>query len=80
MARILSRHGVTRIFELSREQYCQVTDVEFFDASASEVFYFSDEMDWLVYSSHEMSTTVAGDWLIAEVKAAWPSWEDHLWG
>ncbi len=36
-------------------------------------------MDWLMYASHEGSLTIAGDWLIEEVRAAWPEWEQHLY-
>ena len=32
----------------------------------------------MLYVSHEHSITVAGDWLLAGVKAIWPNWQERL--
>lgn len=44
---------------------------------ANEVFWTASEMDWLLYSSHEGSLTVAGEWLVAAITVAWPRWDQH---
>jgi hypothetical protein len=35
-------------------------------------------MDWLLYTSLD-SLTLAGDWLIAAIKRAWPHEDRHTW-
>lgn len=44
-----------------------------------ESYWTSDELDWLLYVSHESSITIAGAWLIEAVKRVWPRWQEHQW-
>ena len=33
---------------------------------------------WIIYASHESSVTVGG-WLLEEMQAIWPSWQERTW-
>ena len=45
----------------------------------SERYWCSDDLNWLIYTTHDNSTTLAGDWMLQQIKATWPEWEAHLW-
>ena len=77
----MAERGVRRVFEL-REHDVDASaelDVALFDPvyTMSEGYWFDRSSDWLVYASHENTVTVAGAWLVAVVKAAWPDWAEH---
>ncbi len=78
---ILERRGVRRLWELHEYGTEYELDLGLFAPvyTGSEGYWTSIGMDWLMYASHEGSLTVAGDWLIEEVRAAWPEWEQHLY-
>jgi hypothetical protein len=79
---ILKLHGVKRIYELRETSgYEYEMDLELFEPyyNGDEGFWTSEPVDWLIYASHERSLTVAGEWLVSAIKAAWPHWEHHLW-
>jgi len=46
--------------------------------NGAEGYWSSGNVDWIVYASHERSVTVGG-WLLGELKALGPSWQDHVW-
>jgi len=79
---MLEVHGITHIYEL-REPcgFEYEMDLELFEPyyNGDEGFWTSENIDWLVYASHERSLTVAGEWLITAIQATWPNWEQHLW-
>ncbi len=78
---ILDRRGIRRLWELHEYGAEYEIDLELFAPvyTGSEGYWTAGEMDWLMYASHEGSLTIAGDWLIEEVRAAWPEWEQHLY-
>jgi hypothetical protein len=81
---ILSAHGIGRIFELREFEHSPEyqLDVEGFNPVYTlngEGYWFSAEMDWVIYASHENSITIAGEWLLAEIKKIWPGWEERRW-
>jgi hypothetical protein len=83
LRRLLAAHGVEKLWEL-RELRCEreiEIELALFDPfyNGSDGYWTSGELDWLVFASHENSITFAGDWLVTEVKAAWPDWEAHRW-
>ncbi|BBM84549.1 hypothetical protein [Candidatus Uabimicrobium amorphum] len=46
--------------------------------SSPETFWFCDECDWILYVSHENSTTVGGklaEWVLSQ----WKDAENHIW-
>lgn len=80
---ILRQHGIQRLWELRQgpipRQY--EMDVAWFVATPDPVehCWTSEHMDWLIYTSHEQSITLGGEWLLQEVKRHWPQWQEHLY-
>lgn len=90
---ILRDHGVERVYEFSEfspigteggspelEMPLDHLIPKYGRAAGwAEGYWFSKEMDWLIYASHESSITVGGAWLIDAIKQAWPAWTDALY-
>lgn len=80
---ILFEHRVRRVWEI--HQSALFPDYEMdarlcdFFSIGGEVYWFSPEVDWLVYQSHEESLTFAGAWLVDEVRSAWPNWRQRVY-
>lgn len=84
LIKILKKKNVQRVFELrERSVFPEYEiDVESFESTYSingEGFWFSSELDWVIYASHENSITKAGTWLLAEIKKVWLNWEERIW-
>lgn len=81
LRRILEGRGVRRVWEIREYGPSYEIDPALLDPvyTGAEGYWCASGLDWLVYASHEESVTVGGAWLIAEVEAAWPEWERHLW-
>lgn len=77
---VLRRRGVERVWELREYGPEYEQDGSLFDPfyNGPEGHWSSGALDWIVYASHENSITVGG-WLVEEVKALWPAWQEHLW-
>ena len=76
------RRGIARVFEFLENHVLKddgVPDPEWLVPAGAEVFWTSRELDWVLYVSHEHSITVAGDWLVAGVKAIWPNRQERLY-
>jgi hypothetical protein len=76
---ILRRHGMNHLFVIRGEGPDLEIAIELMDLNESGAFWVSGELDWVVYVSHESSITFGGDWLIQEMKEAWPTWERRIW-
>lgn len=81
---ILSAHGIERVFELREFDHSPEyqLDLEGFNPAYTingEGYWFSADMDWVIYASHENSITIAGEWLLTEIKEIWPGWEERRW-
>lgn len=82
LRQMLSAQGVNRVFELREhgdENYLMDLDAWEPFYSGAEGFWFSDRLDWIMYCSHESSTTVGGA-LADAVLAAWDKASDNEWG
>jgi len=78
---ILARRGVARVWELRELGHDYEIDLADMEPAytGAEGYWTTGSMDWLIYASHESSITIAGEWLIEEVKAIWPGWEQHMY-
>ena len=81
---ILSAHGIERVFELREFDHSPEyqLDIEGFNPAYTingEGYWFSADMDWVIYASHENSITIAGEWLLTEIEEIWPGWEERRW-
>jgi hypothetical protein len=75
---LLAKHGITRVWELRQygpEYELELTELYPYE---DEGYWCSEEMDWIIYASHESSVTIGG-WLLGEVKKVWPNWEERIW-
>ena len=84
MRKIMASHGVDRIYELvesktSPDREVALTLWEPYKGFWTEKYWVTERRDWLFYTTHDGSTTIAGDWLLAEIKSIWPKWEEHFW-
>jgi hypothetical protein len=60
---LLKVHGITHLYELREPGgFDYEMDLELFEpySNGDEGFWTSENIDWLVYASHERSLTVAG--------------------
>ncbi len=78
---ILVGRGITRLWELRESSAGFEIAIGLFvpTYTGGEGYWTSPGFDWLIYASHESSVTVAGEWLLAEIKAIWPDWERYLY-
>jgi len=55
-------------------------DIELLDPiyNLAEGYWSSEQMDWIIYASHESSITVGG-WMLDEIKEQWPAWSEYVW-
>ena len=81
LRKVLSEHGVTTVLEFREDGKCYEVRAAFFEPryTGLEGFWASGLFDWTIYASHEGSVTVAGEWLLPAVKAAWPGWQARVW-
>jgi len=84
LIKILKKRNVQRVFELREGSMSPEyeIDLENFNPAYNingEGFWFSSDLDWVIYASHENSTTIAGAWLLAEIKKVWSNWEERTW-
>ena len=77
---ILEKHGVGKIWEILEGDVDYEIDVTYLrpQYTGVEGIWFDDDLDWIIYASHERSITIGG-WLLDEVKAIWPNWEERVW-
>jgi hypothetical protein len=79
--RILLQRNIESVIELREGGSCErlpTADVEIY-YSGLEGYWTSQAYDWLIYASHEYSITVAGEWLLEELKAIWPTWSKCIY-
>ncbi|WP_028609787.1 hypothetical protein [Paenibacillus harenae] len=87
----LIRHGVTDIYEYwAGKEHCYEnaltqdakqlfwnSDPYFFECY-NEGFWFSKQMDWIIYFTHEETCTIGGEWLVTKVKQEWKDWNRNI--
>ncbi|MBV9280749.1 MAG: hypothetical protein JOZ41_11750 [Chloroflexi bacterium] len=77
--RILAARRIRRLWELQWD-YDTVyeIDLDIFRPGGPETYWTSEPMDWIVYTSHEDSITIGGEWLLNLVRREWPDCDGHL--
>ncbi len=79
----LVTHGVSRVYELrEHEDFSHEIDagaIEVLYRGEGEGVWTDDTFEWVIYADHEDCVTVAGDWLLPDLKAVWPAWRDSLY-
>lgn len=83
---ILIRRNVKSVYEF-REDGTSFKVDDFYDYRFwmqddyfwnNECFWFDKTMDWIIYVSHEGTTTFGGEWLRSSVKNKWKDWKDNI--
>jgi hypothetical protein len=77
----LREHGVAHVLELREygDGYEIPVESADFTYNGAEGFWMSDNLDWLVYASHESSITFASTWLVEKMRAALPEFERYIY-
>src|SRR5207302_5010472 len=70
---ILQNHGVERVLELREYGPEYELELSAFEPyyNGAEGYWCSEQMDWILYASHESSITIGGEWLLRRVKDIW---------
>ncbi len=80
LQRLLHAHQPGHLYEFREWRPDLEIDDELLDALyTQERFWTNDEMDWVVYVSHESSITFAGQWLIEAILEIWPNWRQRIY-
>lgn len=85
LRQILRQRRIRRVWEMREAgifpfpQYEMDLDFLIPWGGGGEHCWTSEKMDWLLYTSHEHSVTLGGEWFLNLVKQAWPQWEEHLY-
>ena len=71
-----------QIFEMHEDRTVWVIETNALDPSYDvrylERFWFDEDMNWIIYASHEGSITFGGRELISALKGKWQDWESNL--
>lgn len=70
------------IFEMQEDRTIQMIETTSLDPSYDnhygERFWFTEDMNWVIYASHEGSITFGGHKLISALKEKWPDWAANV--
>jgi hypothetical protein len=79
---ILVEQNIYQILEMHEDRTVYVIESKSLDPSYDglygEMFWFNENMDWIIYASHEGSITFGGRELISSLKRKWLDWESNL--
>lgn len=83
---LLKEHGVSQLYEFLESGHAykiQISELRpfyaYYNASTGgEGFWCSEEMDWIIYASHEGTITFGGEWLVEGLKSLWSDWKNHI--
>lgn len=88
---IIQNHGINEVFQLSELGNAKIIhdfvnsylfkkdEGGFILPFMCECFLFDKNKDWLIYTSHEATIALAGDWLINEIKTIMPDYSEGIW-
>jgi hypothetical protein len=86
IGKLLKEHGVETLYEFEEDgtsnqiidfiSYILCCSEPYF--CGSEYFWFDENMDWIIYTSHEGTTTIGGKWLVEQLKEIWSDWASHI--
>lgn len=81
----LIKHAIDHVFQLYAcrpPSYDYELELSIFEPACTngdEQYFTSKDVDWLLYTSHESSITIAGDWLADYFKEKWPDWSERTY-
>jgi hypothetical protein len=86
LKKIFEEHSVELAYELREDgssyEISEFLKYEMWDAEpffeVSECYWFDNNMDWIIYVSHEGTTTFGGEWIRLKIKEELNDWENHI--
>lgn len=77
---LLRKRNVERVLELREYGANYEFDISVFEPiyKGPDIYYTSEEMDWIMFVSH-MGLIIVGGWLLDDLKQIWPKWDSNLW-
>ncbi|HEX8334981.1 MAG TPA: hypothetical protein VF622_20315 [Segetibacter sp.] len=78
---IKTKFKIADLFEIREDgQFLQlnINDCNF-SYNGLEYIYTDENLDFVLYFSHENSTTIGGKELLNELRKIWPEYINHLW-
>lgn len=75
---VLEELHVKEVFEMHEDRTLWMLDVNEMDISYDERFWFTKNMEWVIYVSHEGSVAFGGEQLIRCIQAKVPCWPEKL--
>ena len=74
-------YGLTTVFQIREDGQFKELNIDECDFyyDGLEYIYTDNELRFVLYFSHENSTTVGGELLLKEIHKIWPEHSDHLW-
>lgn len=79
---ILLKLNYNSVYEMNEDRLIWLIDTNSLVPTMSkyndERFWFSEDMSWIIYVSHEGSITLGGEELLNQVKAKWDDWQSNI--
>jgi len=81
---VLICHGVSKLYEVREFDYSyeidSIANYDFWNSEPHmrEIYWFDDNMDWIIYLSHDGTITFGGQWFIDKLKDEWSDWKGYL--
>lgn len=79
---LLLKQNNNQVFEMHEDRSVFVVETNSLDPSYDgrygERFWFNEDMNWIIYASHEGSIAFGGRELIYSLKGKWQDWESNL--
>jgi hypothetical protein len=78
---IRTSYGVDVLFEIKEDGQFKELDINECDFcyDGLEYIYTHKDLRFVLYFSHENSTTIGGELLLEELHRTWPEYRAHLW-
>lgn len=81
---IISRKKIERIYEIntggidSASYLMDISALDLYFIDGFNIYWCSDEMNWMIEENHEGFYCIYGYWLIKEIKRIWSNWQEGV--
>ncbi|WP_432664459.1 hypothetical protein R9X47_28530 [Wukongibacter baidiensis] len=81
---IFRRKKIERIYEIntggidSASYLMDLSALDFYFTDGFNIYWCSDEMNWMIEENHEDFYLIYGEWLIKEIKRIRPNWKEGI--
>lgn len=82
ISHILLKLNYNSVYEMNEDRLVWLIDADSLVPATGkdngERFWFSKDMSWIIYASHEGSITFGGDELLNQIKSTWDNWQSNI--